>query len=57
MFCLPVLVRERLKQIHVDGLVNYLDLKTFIDEFNSQNNAQIALLSEISEDFILLGTL
>jgi hypothetical protein len=57
MFCLPVLVRERLKQIHVDGLVNYLDLKTFIDEFNSQNNAQIALVSEISEDFILLRTL
>jgi hypothetical protein len=57
MFCLPVLVCEHLKQIHVDGLVNYLDLKTFIDEFNSQNNAQIALLSEISEDFILLGTL
>ncbi|KAG2744382.1 hypothetical protein P692DRAFT_20878031 [Suillus brevipes Sb2] len=47
MFCLPVLVRERLKQIHVDGLVNYLDLKTFIDEFNSQNNAQIALAGVI----------
>jgi hypothetical protein len=46
IFCLLVLVRECLKQIHIDGLVNYLDLKTFIDEFNSQNNAQIALVSE-----------
>ncbi|KAG1869092.1 hypothetical protein C8R48DRAFT_671108 [Suillus tomentosus] len=42
-----VLIRERLKQIYVDGLVNYLDLKNFIDDFNSQNNAQITLAGVI----------
>ncbi|KAG2113383.1 hypothetical protein DEU56DRAFT_919714 [Suillus clintonianus] len=47
MLCLPVLVRERLKQIYVDGLVNYLDLKDFINDFNIQNNAQITLAGVI----------
>ncbi|KAG2086324.1 uncharacterized protein F5147DRAFT_659245 [Suillus discolor] len=47
MLCLPVLVREHLKQIYVDGLVNYLDLKNFIDDFNTQNNAQITLAGVI----------
>ncbi|KAG1845939.1 hypothetical protein C8R48DRAFT_779683 [Suillus tomentosus] len=47
MFSLPVLVREHLKQIYVDGLVNYLDLKNFIDDFNTQNNAQITLAGVI----------
>ncbi|KAG2123872.1 hypothetical protein DEU56DRAFT_917278 [Suillus clintonianus] len=47
MLCLPVLVREHLKQIYVDGLVNYLDLKDFINDFNIQNNAQITLAGVI----------
>ncbi|KAG1804831.1 uncharacterized protein HD556DRAFT_1303392 [Suillus plorans] len=42
-----VLVREHLKQIYVDSLVNYLDLKNFIDDFNTQNNAQITLAGVI----------
>lgn len=49
MLSLPVLVCEHLKQIYVDGLVNYLDLKNFIDDFNTQNNAQITLVSSLSE--------
>ncbi|KAG1813001.1 hypothetical protein EV424DRAFT_1349196 [Suillus variegatus] len=44
---LDVLVCEHLKQIYVDGLVNYLDLKNFIDDFNTQNNAQITLVGVI----------
>ncbi|KAG0706560.1 hypothetical protein DFH29DRAFT_995942 [Suillus ampliporus] len=47
MLCLPVLVHKHLKQIYVDGLVNYLDLKNFIDDFNTQNNAQITLAGVI----------
>ncbi|KAG1738835.1 uncharacterized protein EDB91DRAFT_1248997 [Suillus paluster] len=47
MLCLPVLVCEHLKQIYVDGLVNYLDLKNFINDFNTQNNAQITLAGVI----------
>ncbi|KIK46554.1 hypothetical protein CY34DRAFT_104961 [Suillus luteus UH-Slu-Lm8-n1] len=43
MFCLPIMVRERLNQIYVDGTVNALDIKTFVDDFSSQNTAQITL--------------
>jgi hypothetical protein len=48
MFCLPILVHERLNQIYVDGTVNALDIKTFVDDFSSQNTAQITLVSDIS---------
>ncbi|KAG1719210.1 hypothetical protein EDD22DRAFT_963352 [Suillus occidentalis] len=47
MFCLPILVRERLNQIYVDGTVNALDIKTFVDDFSSQNTAQITLAGVI----------
>lgn len=49
MLCLPILACEHLKQIYVDSLVNHLDLKNFINDFNSQNNTQITLVSDISE--------
>ncbi|KAG2145927.1 hypothetical protein DEU56DRAFT_753977 [Suillus clintonianus] len=41
------LVCEHVKHIHVDDLVKYLDLKDFIDDFNTQNNAQITLAGVI----------
>ncbi|KAG2052946.1 hypothetical protein BDR06DRAFT_972633 [Suillus hirtellus] len=47
MLCLPVLVHEHLKQVYVDNLVNYLDLKNFLNELNSQINAQITLAGVI----------
>ncbi|KAG2092140.1 uncharacterized protein F5147DRAFT_657758 [Suillus discolor] len=47
MFCLPILVCERLNQIYVDGTVNALDIKTFVDDFSSQNTAQITLAGVI----------
>ncbi|KAG2129696.1 uncharacterized protein EDB93DRAFT_1256172 [Suillus bovinus] len=47
MLCLPVLVRERLNKIYVDGLINYLDIKNFVDDFNSQNTTQITLAGVI----------
>ncbi|KAG0694231.1 hypothetical protein DFH29DRAFT_880850 [Suillus ampliporus] len=45
MLCLPILVCERLDQIYVDGIVNSLDIKNFVDDFRSQNTTQIALTS------------
>ncbi|KAG2062824.1 hypothetical protein BDR04DRAFT_1123681, partial [Suillus decipiens] len=47
MLCLPMLVRERLDQIYVDGLVNSFDIKNFVDDFNTQNTAQITLAGVI----------
>ncbi|KAG2082520.1 uncharacterized protein F5147DRAFT_660474 [Suillus discolor] len=40
-------VRKRLNQIYVDGIVNSLDIKAFIDDFSSQNTAQITLVGVI----------
>ncbi|KAG2357931.1 hypothetical protein BDR07DRAFT_1490053 [Suillus spraguei] len=47
MFFLPILVHEQLNQIYVDGIVNSLDLKAFLNDFNSQNTAQITLAGVI----------
>lgn len=47
MLCLPMLVRKRLDQIYVDGLVNSFDIKNFVDDFNTQNTAQITLAGVI----------
>ncbi|KAG1856433.1 hypothetical protein F4604DRAFT_1931851 [Suillus subluteus] len=47
MLCLPMLVREHLNQIYVDGLINSLDIKNFVDDFSSQNTAQITLAGVI----------
>ncbi|KAG1793333.1 uncharacterized protein HD556DRAFT_1443768 [Suillus plorans] len=47
MLCLPMLVRERLNQIYVDGLINSLDIKNFVDDFSTQNTAQITLAGVI----------
>jgi hypothetical protein len=42
-----MLVRERLDQIYVDGIINSLDIKSFVDDFRSQNTMQITLVSYI----------
>ncbi|KAG2742811.1 hypothetical protein P692DRAFT_20748609, partial [Suillus brevipes Sb2] len=47
MFFLPILIHEHLNQIYVDGIVNALDIKTFVDNFSSQNTAQITLAGVI----------
>ncbi|KAG0692459.1 hypothetical protein DFH29DRAFT_882438 [Suillus ampliporus] len=47
MLCLPMLVREHLNQIYVDGLINSLNIKNFVDDFSSQNTAQITLAGVI----------
>ncbi|KAG1849817.1 hypothetical protein C8R48DRAFT_778410 [Suillus tomentosus] len=47
MLCLPMLVRDRLNQIYVDGLVNSLDIKNFVDDFSAQITAQITLAGVI----------
>lgn len=42
-----MLVQDRLNQIYVDGLVNSLDIKNFVDDFSAQITAQITLVSDI----------
>ncbi|KIK34292.1 hypothetical protein CY34DRAFT_98287 [Suillus luteus UH-Slu-Lm8-n1] len=37
MFGVPVLVLEHVEKLHVDGIVNMLDIRTFLDHFNDDN--------------------
>jgi hypothetical protein len=48
MLCVPILVRERFKNIYVDGLVSLLDLNDFVDVFTGQNTWQMTLVSATS---------
>jgi len=40
MFWIPTMVLERLRNIYVDGLVNGVDMKGFVDDFGAQAKAQ-----------------
>ncbi|KAG1784510.1 uncharacterized protein HD556DRAFT_1445409 [Suillus plorans] len=37
MFGVPVMVLEHVEKLHVDGIVNLLDIKKFLDHFNDDN--------------------
>jgi len=37
MFGIPALVLEHIKKLHVDGIVNLLDIRKFLDHFNDDN--------------------
>lgn len=37
MFGVPVLVLEHIESLHVDGIVNSLDIDKFVDHFNNDN--------------------
>ncbi|KAG2738047.1 hypothetical protein P692DRAFT_20851728 [Suillus brevipes Sb2] len=37
MFGVPALVLEHIENIHVDGIVNSLDIRQFVDRFNDEN--------------------
>jgi hypothetical protein len=37
MFGVPALVLEHVEKLHVDGIVNLLDIRKFLDHFNDDN--------------------
>lgn len=37
MFGVPALVLEHVEKLHVDGIVNLLDIGKFLDHFNDDN--------------------
>ncbi|KAG1850561.1 hypothetical protein C8R48DRAFT_778213 [Suillus tomentosus] len=47
MLWIPVVVLKRLKNIYVDGLVNGVDMRRFVDDFNAQTKAQTTVASVI----------
>lgn len=48
MFWIPTMVLKRLRDIYVDGLVNGVDMKEFVDDFSAQGKAQTTLVSAMS---------
>ncbi|KAG2740832.1 hypothetical protein P692DRAFT_201842413 [Suillus brevipes Sb2] len=40
MFWIPMVVLERLKDIYIDGIVNGVDVRDFVDEFTTQTKSQ-----------------
>ncbi|KAG2346747.1 hypothetical protein BDR05DRAFT_945738 [Suillus weaverae] len=47
MFWVPMMVLKCLKNIYVDGLVNGVDIKAFMDDFNTQAKSQTTVVSVI----------
>ncbi|KAG1827840.1 hypothetical protein DFJ58DRAFT_849329 [Suillus subalutaceus] len=45
MFGVPALVLEHIENIHVDGIVNSLDIRQFVDRFNDDNVKHSTLVS------------
>lgn len=47
ILCMPITI-DRIRNTSVDGIVNGVDVKTFIDDFSSQAKSQITLVSAVS---------
>ncbi|KAG2141984.1 hypothetical protein DEU56DRAFT_911318 [Suillus clintonianus] len=47
MLWIPIMVLRRLQKIYVDGLVNGVDMKAFIDDFSAQAKSQTTVASVI----------
>jgi hypothetical protein len=47
MFWIPMVVLERLKDIYIDGIVNGVDVRDFVDEFTTQTKSQATVVSTI----------
>ncbi|KAG2743274.1 hypothetical protein P692DRAFT_20183474 [Suillus brevipes Sb2] len=47
MLWIPMMVLRRLRKIHVDGLVNGVDMNAFLDDFISQAKSQTTVASVI----------
>jgi hypothetical protein len=48
MFGVPALVLEHIENIHVDGIVNSLDIRQFVDRFNDDNVKHSTLVRTFS---------
>ena len=44
MLCMPIMI-DRIKSTSVDGIVNGVEVNSFIDGFSSQAKSQITLVS------------
>ncbi|KAG2365909.1 hypothetical protein BDR07DRAFT_1373985 [Suillus spraguei] len=47
MFCIPMMVLKRLRDIYVDGLVSGVDIKRLADDFSAQSKVQTTIASII----------
>jgi hypothetical protein len=45
MLWIPFVMLRRLRNIYVDGLVNEVDMRRFIDNFNAQSKSQTTVVS------------
>jgi hypothetical protein len=45
MFCIPMMVLKRLRDIYVDGLVSGVDIKRLADDFSAQSKVQTTIVS------------
>lgn len=47
MLCMPITI-SRVKRTSIDGIVNGVEVQSFIDDFSTQTRNQITLVSRIS---------
>jgi len=48
MLWVPMVTLKRLREIYVDGLVNGVDMKEFVDDLSAQSKAQTTIVSAVS---------
>jgi hypothetical protein len=54
MFGVPVMVLEHVEKLHVDGIVNLLDIKKFLDHFNDDNIKHSTLVCDLPSTYTFL---
>ncbi|KAG1847882.1 hypothetical protein DFJ58DRAFT_843086 [Suillus subalutaceus] len=57
MFGVPALVLEHIENIHVDGIVNSLNIRQFVDCFNDENLKHSTLLIKSTSSIIKAGVI
>lgn len=55
ILCMPITI-DRIRNTSVDGIVNGVDVRTFIDDFSGQAKSQITLVSAVSVSQICFTT-
>lgn len=48
MLWTPIVVLKQLRDIYVDGIVNGINIRGFMDDFNAQSKAQTTVVSVTS---------
>lgn len=48
MFCIPMMMLKRLRNVYVDGLVSGVDMRQFTDDFSVQAKSQTTVVSPMS---------